>query len=694
MFFINKIYIFVIVNILIVNTSNEIDEKNKAIDVLKEYSGENPYLLELKNEIILKKHFEKLNDFNCDYILRNHNFQPKLINKIVKITDWYGEKLQKDFQCEFRPEKLQIKYLLGETENTYHVLLKYRQNMEYIYMFLSKKGVMTNFLISDYNLLDVDFDRYDRLSATYRPDKPRKIKEHQKAGIKFLLSRKKCILADDMGLAKTAQLSIASVEGNFDNVLIICPASLKTNWFDELSYYVPTREISIIGGVGDMKKNELEKYLGYGVGKSGKNIQELLQESKERGKWIDNRYVIINYDILSDVYEIPKSRKKADIIEAREHSPILKFIEGKKSLIIIDEAHKLSNMKSQQYKIISQLINIGKPDSVYLATGTPITNDPVNYFNILSLIENDITSDWKYYMERYCGAKSFPKDNIEKEKRDRISREFIFNKGKKNWYELTDDEKKELNNLINKSVKMKTIPMEPTHLDELMEVTKHIYLRRTKEDLGGLPSKYVYEKIYDLTDEQKIEYNKLWSEYVEQQKELDPNKEINKELLEGAIYRKYLSNQMVPYTINLAEKCIKRGEKVIIACCYDEELYTLKDYFGDKCVVYNGKMSLKQKDEAKNKFINNPECMVFIGNIDSCGVGINLTVSRVVIFNNFSFVPGINRQMEDRCYRLGQTRDCHIFYQFFRDTQYQKMWGTVLKKELNINQIIKKENEK
>jgi SNF2 family DNA or RNA helicase len=120
----------------------------------------------------------------------------------------------------------------------------------------------------------------------------------------------------------------------------------------------------------------------------------------------------------------------------------------------------------------------------------------------------------------------------------------------------------------------------------------------------------------------------------------------------------------------------------------------LRDYYGEKCVVYNGKMSLKEKDLAKEKFTKDPSVMVFIGNIQAAGVGINLIASRVLIFNNISWVPGDNQQMCDRIYRLGQTRDVHIFYQFFRDTQYEKMWNTVLRKALLIDQVIKKENEK
>ena len=672
----------------------KIDETLKIIDILKDYCGDNPYILKLQKEYFLEKK-DILNELNKEYILSNYNKEPKLINKTIKLCDWYSEKLKKDWGIDFLPEKLKISYLIGETKSHYHCLIKYRQNMDYIYAFLNKKGIITNFIINDYHDIDVNFDRYDKLSSVRRPEEtPRKIKDHQKEAVQFLLSRKKCILAYDMGLGKTCAAAVAAIEGNFDSVLVICPASLKTNWFNELTYYIPEREISIIGGFTDLKKSELEKYLGYGIGKSGKSIPELQKEAKERGKWDENRFVIVNYDILDEFFKLPKSRKKIDIEESEKNNPLLDFIKNKKALIIIDEAHRLSNMNSQQYKIIKNLIRKGEPDSIYLITGTPITNNPQNYFNLLYLIDEPITDDWEYYMDRYCGAKRIPINDKEREKRNAISKKFISACNKSNWYELTDKEKQELNDIIKKSIKTRLIPGDSKNLDELKEKTSHIYLRKTKEDLGGLPSKYVIERTYDLTEEEQVEYNRLWEEYEKEKNEINPDSELNKELLEGGLYRKYLSNQMVPHTIKLTNKCLEKGEKVIIFCCYDEELYTLRDYYKDKCVIYNGKISQKEKDEAKNKFTNNPECMIFIGNLQSAGVGINLTSSRVVIFNNFSFVPGDCRQGEDRCYRIGQIKDVYIFYQFFKNTQYEKMWDTVLSKELVINQIIKKESEK
>ena len=1022
-----------------------IKQKLEALDILKTYQGKNPFILMLQRDVC--RHSKEIEDFQCEYIVKNHNREAREINKTIKLADWYQVKKKEDWNLEFLPEKVVVKWFLGETSNHYHCYVKYRQSVDPVPVFLPKKAVLTNFLVEDYTKIYVDFDRYDKLSMSKDPN--RRLREHQKTGVQFLLSRKKCVLADDMGYGKmepvssliptpngfkrmgdivkgdmvfdmhgkpvevldtfphkekdiyevtisdgtkvrcglehlwyvrnknwkdkrwetkslediiklglqdripegarkngtkirnkwliptvqpveyeekkflvhpyvlgmcigdgnlcnggihisipefekesverievllgegytlkkytagacpryriiksesnvskenkynreikrlgldvhgnykfipedykvasveqrkellmglmdsdgciskernriffstsskqlaedvcelvfslggtakvrqykrtknnkesieyqvpmqikfcpfkierkkqrysptfkqygsryiqevkligkedaqciyvdspehtyvtgrhyvvthnTTTLSVAAIEGNFDSVLIICPASIKTTWKKELLWYVPERDITIVEGVQGKTKSELEEYLGYRVGKSGKKVSELQEEAKERGKWQDNRFVIVNFDILDEVYKIPVTRSKENIEKALQDSPMLQYLMNKKSLVIIDEAHRLSNSTSNRYKVIKDMVKRANPHSIYAATGTPITNNPQNFYCVLQFLNDPITDDYMYYMERYCNARKFPKNGEEREKRNNLSDRFIKSKGKSFWSELTDDEKSELNKLIDKNIKMITVADGSSNLDELKERVSHMYLRRVKEDLKDLPNKNILEIRYDLDMRQLMEYNKLWEEYEIAQYEADPTKELNKDLLEGAIYRRYLSNEMVPNTINVVNNLIAKGEKVVVGCCYDDELYTLQEYFGNQCVIYNGKMNTKEKDKAVDKFMNDKDTMVFIGNIQSCGVGITLISSCNMVFNNLSFLPADNRQMEDRIYRIGQTRDVNIYYQFFKNTQYEKIWDIVMKKELVIDQVIKKESEK
>lgn len=663
--------------------------KTQAIDLLKGYDGSNPYILSLKRDVIVLGKTDALSEFNIEYLFTNYNRAPLTINKTVNLADWYGEKLKEKYNIEFAPQKMRIYTLLGETRTTWHCVVKYRQNMNPLNAFLLKRGVINDFLCDDYHNISVDFERYDKLSMSKDPN--RKIKEHQKDAVKFLLSRKKCILADDMGLGKTMELSVAAIEGNFDSVVIICPASLKTNWKRELMWYVPERDISIIDSFNGKTKGDLEKFLGYAEGKSGLSVEELKKEASEQGNWKENRFIIINYDILDKFYEIPKTRSKENIQIALENSPLLRYIQNRKSLIIIDEAHRLSNNTSIRYKIIKDLLKRGNPDSIYLATGTPITNSPQNLYCLLQLIENNVSGDWQYYMDRYCGAMKIPA----KGQKEIWTNNFLSFKKKPNWYALSEQEKEDLKEYIRSHARMITITKDATNLEELKSRISHIYLRRVKEDLNeGLPNKTIHELRYDFDMQQTMEYERLWEEYERAQLEADPTKEINKDLLEGAIYRRYCSNQMVPNTIKLAEEFIAKGEKVVIATCYDDELSILKEHFGEKCVIYNGKMNSKQKDAAQEAFINDPNVMVFIGQVIAAGVGINLVVSHNLIFNTFSYSYVDNKQMEDRIYRIGQTKNVEIYYQFFENTRVAEVWDICIRKEAIFNAVIKTEREK
>lgn len=660
----------------------------KALRILKEYSGSNPYILMLQRDIYVNQNNDALGDFQVDFILENYDKEPRPINKIVKLADWYAEKKKEDWKLDFIPKNIAILSYLGETTTTYCCYVQYRKSIPPTMSFLSKKGVAGNFLVDDFHNMQIDFDRYDRLSMEQDPK--RRLFPHQKEGVQFLLTRKKCILADSMGLGKTSTLAVAAIEGNFDSTVIICPASLKTNWKKELMWYVPEKDITIIESIAQKTKGELEEFLGYAVGKSNKKKEELLEEAYFQGKWQNNRFVIVNYDILDEFYEIPKSWAKKAVADAHEGSPLLKYIYNKKSLIVIDEAHKLSNSTSKRYKIIKDLIKRGNPEDIFLATGTPVTNNPQNLFCLLALIKHPLSNDWNYYMERYCGAFKIPAKG-EKEKWTNL---FLKKVRKATWYDLSSDEKDKLKTFIRDNAKMITVAKDPTNLDELKEMISDVYMRRIKEDMEGMVKKTIHEMYYDLTPSQLMEYETLWDEYEAAQKEANPEKNINKDLLEGAIYRRYLSNAMVPYTEKVVDKIIAKGEKIVVFCCFDEELYALKEYYGDKCVIYNGKMTAKQKDVAVEKFMNDDTTMVFIGNLIAAGVGITLTRASKLIFNDFSYVPGEIQQAFDRICRIGQTKDCDIYIQIFRKTQYENIWNIVMKKTLVIDQIIKKEDEK
>lgn len=642
----------------------------EAYNLLKEYKGTNPYIIKLKNTVIAYQ-TRAMNDFEAEYVLSNFDREPKEINKLVIIADYYGEKLKEEWETEFVPRKLKVTWYLGEVKGLYHFYCIYRRSQEKaIDIFIPKKVVLTDFLLDDYHDYPFDASKYVTDKRTPLP--------HQIDAAKFMLSRKKCIIADDMGSGKSYSAILAALEGGFEHVLIISPSSVKKTWENELKLLVDEKDITIVQG----------------------------------SKWNDAKFTIINYDVLDNFYEIPEQMIKTSELNVDNDGNVIREYKDKKivsrskkiidnamsksqlfqshyDLVIIDEAHRLSNNTSNRFKIISDLLKRSKPSGVFELTGTMITNSSKNLYNLLKLINLPITEDWQYFMERYCGAKVFYKKN----EKNAYTTMLLKEKKKNSWYDLTQEERKELDEILEKKCKKLCIPSGDTNMEELQEIIKPYYLRRLKTDFAKMNTKTIKCIHYEMTDEEQKSYDELWEKYLELQEDKEKT-EKNKKLIEVSLMRQWLADKMIPKTIDLVRKCIDVGRKVIIFCAYDNEINKFVEEFGDVCVYHNGKLNEKKKNDAVERFQNDDNVKVFIGNIFSAGVGLTLTSASVVCFNNFSFVPSDNLQCEDRVYRIGQDKPCTIYYQSFNGTYFDKMLEIVHDKEEVINKIIITEKEK
>jgi SNF2 family DNA or RNA helicase len=99
----------------------------------------------------------------------------------------------------------------------------------------------------------------------------------------------------------------------------------------------------------------------------------------------DAKFVIINFDILKIFthYRIIKDKKEVII----HHD----LVNANFDLCIIDEAHKLKNNESIRGKIMVELSVKYNIDKVWLLTGTPVANRPMDYFNLLKIIKSPIS---------------------------------------------------------------------------------------------------------------------------------------------------------------------------------------------------------------------------------------------------------------------------------------------------------------
>lgn len=653
----------------------------KAYRILREYTGTNNMILYYKKMYEKSKLLLTEDGFDTEYIIKNKDYEPFDVNKTVKISSILGEKLQEKYKIDFVPEKLKISKVIGEMGSSYHCYCQYRKTVQPQLMYIGKRYILTPLVDIDYDSIEVDFDKYDKMTEHLG----RKLKEHQKSAVKFMLANRRCILADSMGLGKTNSLIVSALETNSKKVLVITTASLKSTWKREIKLYEPEENIFVVNGTKWDGETSKFTVINYDI---VQNYYEIPLEKQYEEQILDNgngEFETIRVPVMKTdkktgklVPKMVKSRKKDKIREALENSPLFQC---DFDCVIIDEVQKLSNNTSNRYKVIYDYLTKANIPYVFLATGTPLTNTPMNLYNILKLIKADITSDYEFYVKRYCDGKTMYKPG-----------EF------KKWSAIADR-----NGLtgapkfeyINNHAQKMTIPQGATNLDELRERIKHLYIRRLSSDIPGMVNKMIDTRYYDLTPTQKKEYDRLWEEYIKAQEENGDNtNEEYRQLVEGMLVRQYLANEMIENTKKLANDYLEDGEKVIIVCNFASEIEAFKKYYGKKCVTYDGKMTAKQKDKAESEFMNNPKIKVFIGQIEAAGVGLTLTESRVMIFNSYSWAEVSNRQMQDRIYRITQKRDALCIYQLFTDSISQDMFDKVMRKGLIMDTTITAEKDK
>jgi len=585
-----------------------------AITLLESYDGKNPYLKKLKR-LLSENGKLALTSTQTKYIIDNHDFIPVLINKVIGITDYLGTELKRSEKLSFKPERILVEYLLADNDKTYHIYGKLKRNQEKSRMYFIPKTQTLDDIYHEEVDIDVDFSKYTKLDTFVLKDGTvgRTPYEHQIDGVKFLLTNDGCLLADDMGLGKTYQSIIAALESGAERILIVCPSAVKINWEREINYF--------------------------------QNFDTIIVSGK---KWDQSRFTIINYDILKNFHEVPGNNlKEEDICWDNQH-----LVQGNFDLVILDEAHKLKNPKSGRGSIMKDLCVNHNIPKVWLLSGTPVANRPMDYYNLLRLIKSPIVDNFKFYVQRYCEGKQ-------------ITTTLKNGQKKKIW--LTNG---------------------ASNLEELAIKTKHIYKRRLKTEIKDMPDKLIVPTYHQFTEKQWAGYDELWEEYLIERKKKKKRGEPERDLVELGLLRKFVAMEAIPESIEMAENIIEQDNKVIIFTNFTDELLALQKHFGKRCVIHYGDMTDKQKQLSIDKFQQNDKIEVFIGNIISAGVGITLTEATHVIFNSFDWVPGNNEQAEDRAYRIGQTNNVTVYYQLFDRTVSIRMWETLQRKQEIIDTIM------
>ncbi|CAH8669868.1 unnamed protein product [Dicrocoelium dendriticum] len=84
-------------------------------------------------------------------------------------------------------------------------------------------------------------------------------------------------------------------------------------------------------------------------------------------------------------------------------------------------------------------------------------------------------------------------------------------------------------------------------------------------------------------------------------------------------------------------------------------------YHGHRYLRLDGATKVEQRQVLMERFNQDNQIFVFILSTRSGGLGVNLTGADTVIFYDSDWNPTMDAQAQDRCHRIGQTRDVHIY---------------------------------
>jgi len=336
---------------------------------------------------------------------------------------------------------------------------------------------------------------------------------------------------------------------------------------------------------------------------------------------------IINYDVLGAWMKV--------------------LLEQFPKVVIVDESHYIKNPKAQRTKAVKELVK-SVPHQIFL-TGTPITNRPAEFFTTLNLLEPREFSSWFSYVKKYCGAYQGPFG----------------------W-----------------------VTSGATHTDELHErLTKTIMIRRRKEDvLKDLPAKrrnvvpmdINNRQVYDAAEEDLISWLK------EKFGKGKAEKAAQAEALARFSYLKQLAAEgALPMQIQWIKDSLDGNGKLVLFAVHhatiDKLTEELRHY---NPVVVDGRVSIEKRQEAVDRFQNDPECRLFIGNIKAAGVGLTLTASSNTVFCELGWTPGEHDQAEDRVHRIGQTESVNAWYLVAAGTIMEEIAGILDTKRLVLDAVL------
>ena len=334
---------------------------------------------------------------------------------------------------------------------------------------------------------------------------------------------------------------------------------------------------------------------------------------REFEKWgtVEREVKVFSYDKMTQSKEV--------------RNEIAKF---EPDVLVIDEAHYLKNRQAKRTKYLYGQFCRGDglvrfADRVWLLSGTPIPNDVSDFWTHLKAI-------WQYplnftdYTLYFC----------------------------KTW---------------NGQFGLKVLGNKAERMGEFKTILSSIMLRRKAENvLKELPQLWWQESVVEVegwddmahieNEQERAAVELILQNAVTQGDLSDKLGEIAPHM--ASLRRLTALAKAKPIAAQLAGELDDHAyEKVVVFAYHKAALEALREglaKFNPAYIV--GGLGNQERQAEIDRFQNDQECRVFIGQITACSTAITLTAANQVVFAEMDWVPAVNAQASKRCHRIGQSK--------------------------------------
>jgi len=427
------------------------------------------------------------------------------------------------------------------------------------------------------------------------------------------------ILADEMGLGKTPQgCAIVNLHPEYESILILCPASLRLNWRNELAAWATTpRTVGIA----------------------------------ETTHAPTTQVVIAHYDVFS-----------------RKSPAAAALLARKWSLLLCDEAHYLKNPDANRSAQIlgrkatkrTQSLKGIDADRVLFLTGTPATSRPVELFGLLHACDPNGWPNWYQYAIRYCAG----------------------HKNRFGFDSSGSSNAAELNARLRSTIMVRRLKSDPGIMDDLPAKRDQLIPLPQNGAASILAAERPYfDKVKALAANlESIDPVTNAAQYAAAVRALNSQladfEEISRIRKELEIAK---AEAVIQYAKDIFEN---GENKLVIFGHHIEALEAVTAGLAEYgAAVAHGSTPTDERQRLVQLFQDpSSPCRVLVCSLTAMGVGHTMTQAAHVVHMAMSWLPSDMQQATDRLHRISQKRQVTAHYLMYDDSLEIYIARTVLKK--------------